>query len=516
MLSGSPRRRAARWALALVSATSLGSFGLVAVTTAPAQAAVTPITAGPGLDWGVKSSWRTYIGEAGTTLADGATRNEDGTFHFPVAGGSYDDATRTTLLELDGSVEFLGHCHGAGGSHVRPCDLDLTFSDVRVEISEDRASVFVDAVSRPISGGDVVTFDDVALVDLDVEDVEPVVADGTTRWPELAATMTPDGERIFNYAAGTVVDPVTFAYDGPGGRPAGESWDVAGQAVHEAVAADPQPSALPSRIVGRLSGGEPVGWSSATYQIAILDPATLEPLSDWVGGPGVTGNIQRDSIAVDPATDTIFASNVTNNRDDRRLATFRWDGSTLAMTEVAGGYAPDLVADSGSGATWDEANDRYVIARSRSASATDLWEVVDVAGTWTARMLGPVTLSSPGTSTWENAIVNLVAVPDGANRSALLATSLFGVRPLQRLAQVGSAFRGEPLAEAGTSSRSGSCAPATASMPWSASTRPSSSRSSGTPMPAAWGRRPTRSPSAWARTPIATAACSPSTRRATR
>ncbi|MDQ6523017.1 HtaA domain-containing protein [Nocardioides sp. LHD-245] len=439
----------ARWALALASATSLGSLGLVTVATAPAQAAVTPITAGPGLDWGVKASWRTYIGEGGTTLADGATRNEDGTFHFPVAGGSYDDATRTTLLELDGSVEFLGHCHGIGGTHARPCDLDLTFSDVRVEISEDRASLFVDAASRPIAGGDVVTFDDVALVDLDVEDAEPVVAGGTARWSDLAATMTPDGERIFNYAAGTVVDPVTFAYAGPGGRPVGETWDVAGQTVYEAVAADPQPSALPSRIVGRLSSGELVGWSSATYQIAVLDPATLAPLSAWVGGPGVTGNILRDSIAIDPATDTIFASNVTNNLDDRRLATFHWDGSTLAMTEVAGGYAPDLVADSGSGATWDEANDRYVIARTRSATATDLWEVVDLAGTWTARKLGPVTLSSPGASTWENAIVNLVAVPDGANKSAILATSLFGVRPLQRLAQVGSAFRGEPLAEAG-------------------------------------------------------------------
>ncbi|WP_436697700.1 HtaA domain-containing protein [Nocardioides sp. BYT-33-1] len=449
MLSAFPRRRRARWSLALASAVGLGSLGLVGVAAAPAQAAVAPITTGPGLDWGVKASWRTYIGEEGTTLGDGASRNEDGTFHFPVAGGSYDDATRTTRLELDGSVEFLGHCHGAGGTHVRPCDLDLTFSDVRVEISEDRASLFVDAESRPISGGDVVTFDDVPLVDLDVEDVEPVVTGGTTRWPELAATMTPDGERIFNYAAGTVVDPVSFAYDGPGGRPVGETWDVAGQSVHEAVAADPQPSTLPSRIVGRLSSGELVGWSSATYQIAVLDPTTWAPLSDWVSGPGVTGNILRDSIAIDPATDTIFAANVTNNLDDRRLATFHWDGSTLAMTEVAGGYAPDLSPDSGSGATWDEANDRYLIARTRSATATDLWEVVDLAGTWTARKLGPVTLSSPGASTWENAIVNLVAVPDGPGRTVLLGTTLFGDRPLQRIAQVGAGFRGEPLAEAG-------------------------------------------------------------------
>lgn len=447
-MPGSLRHRRAPVAASLASVLTLSTFGALTFTAAPAQAAETPITTGSGLDWGVKASWRNYIGPGGTTLSDGATRNEDGTFHLPVAGGRYDDVTRTTVVDFDGTIEFLSHCHGEGGNNVRPCDLDLTMTDFRVEITEDHASIFVDAQSRPIAGGDIVTYDDVPLVDLDVEDAAPVVTGGSTRWSDLTATMTLEGERVFNYAAGTVVDPVTFGYQGPGGKPVGETWDVAGQTVHEAIAADPQPASTAHRIVGRLSTGELVGWNDS-LAVAVLDPETLAPLSAWTKGPGVTGDILRDSIAVDPATNTIFAATATTNTNDRRLATFTWDGTDLTMTEVPASHAPDLNYDSGSAGTWDAANDRYLVARTRSANATDMWQVTEVGGVWTASKIGPLSISQPGTSTWENAIVNLVAVPDGAGRSAILATSLFGVRPLQRLAQVGNTFVGEPLAETG-------------------------------------------------------------------
>ncbi|WP_235734522.1 HtaA domain-containing protein [Nocardioides alcanivorans] len=398
----------------------------------------------------MKASWRNYIGAGGTTLTGGVTRNEDGTFRFPVARGSYDDATRTTTVEFAGSVEFLGHCHGvpeAGQTLARPCDLDLTFSDVKVEISEDRASILVDAESRPIAGGDIVTYDDVALVDLDVEDALPTVVGGVTTWSDLTATMTADGERIFSYSAGTVVDPVTFSYDGPGGKPVGETWDVAGQAVHEATPATPQPGRNAQRIVGRLSTGELIGWGDS--RVAVLDPQTLEPLSDWVAGPGVTGDILRDSIAIDPGTDTVFAATYTTNAADRRLVTYAWDGTTLTATEVADSHAPDLIHDSGSAGAWDPVGERYLVARSRSATSTDMWQVRDVDGTWTASRIGSVQISSPGSATWENSLVNMVAVPDGAGRTVLLATSLGGSRPVQRLAQVGDRFVGEPLEQVG-------------------------------------------------------------------
>lgn len=443
-MPASTRRRRASTAAALASLL-LGSLSAVVLSTAPAHAAVTSITAGAGLDWGIKESWRNYIG-AGTTLSDGATRNEDGTFHLPVSGGSYDDATRTTVVGFDGTVEFLGHCHGAGGSHVRPCDLDLTLGDIRVEITEDHASVFVDAESRPIAGGDILTYDDVPLVDLDVEDAAPVVSGGSTRWSDLAATMTIEGERIFSYGAGTVVDPVSFGYDGPGGKPVGETWDAPGRTVHHATPADPQPTEVPTRVMGTLSDGSLVGWGGG--RVAILDPQTLAPRSAWVRGPGVVGDIVRDSIAIDPATDTIFASTMTTNQQDRRLATFGWDGTTLTVTEVAGSHAPDLIHDGGNAGAWDPENDRYVVARARSNTASDLWEVVDVAGTWTARKLGPVTLSVTGGWSFENSIVNLVAVPDNG-RTVFLATTLFGGKPLQRIAKVGNGYRGEPLAEVG-------------------------------------------------------------------
>lgn len=84
--------RARRWALPLLAALAAAP---VAGAAAPAAlAAPTAIERGDGLDWGLRESWRRYVGAGGTTASDGATVNPDGTFRFPIGGGSYDPRPR--------------------------------------------------------------------------------------------------------------------------------------------------------------------------------------------------------------------------------------------------------------------------------------------------------------------------------------------------------------------------------------------------------------------------------------
>lgn len=67
------------------------------------------------LTWGVKASFRSYVeGAGGTiTLADGATRADDGSFVFPaIPGGDLaitPDGSATGTMRFQGSVTFEAH-----------------------------------------------------------------------------------------------------------------------------------------------------------------------------------------------------------------------------------------------------------------------------------------------------------------------------------------------------------------------------------------------------------------------
>lgn len=419
-------------------------------TLNPGETAAEPVGLTTGkLDWGLKESWRNYIGPAGTTLLGDTTRNPDGTFSFPVVEGSYDDTTKETVIQFGGGVEFLGHCSGAGGTHVRPCSLDMTLRNFRVEITEDHAGIFVDSESRPIEGGEIVVDTDVKLANLDIENAAPVIDAGKTTWAGLAGFVTLEGSRIFTYPLGTLLDPITFEYQGPGGKPVGETWDAPGVTELAASDAATQPAQIASRIVGRLGSGELVGWHQSG-RIAILDPATLQAKSEWLSGVSGTGtaNLFRDSVAIDPGTGTIFAAERTTNVGDRKLVAYEWDGTALTATEVAGSYDPTLSYDSGSGGTWDSANDRYLVARATSVTEHNLWQVKLTDGIWTASKVGRIQRIAPG-SLFANALVNIEAVPNGQGGSTVVGTTLFGAGHVVRLTKSAGEFRPEKLREAG-------------------------------------------------------------------
>ncbi|MFA4928482.1 MAG: HtaA domain-containing protein [Patulibacter sp.] len=394
------------------------------------------ITSGSGLDWGLKESWRRYIGAQGTTLSDGATRNADGTFHFPVASGSYDATTKQTELQLAGTVVFLGHCEPV--PFVRPCLLDMTLSDPRIEISEERASLYATIASRPITGGEVTASEEIELASLDVEEIDPAIADGTTSWSGLPALLTPKGAEVFSYPPNTVLDLVSFAYEGPGGKPAGETWTPAGTPVYDSRPLGTErglmtlrPATSANELIGVHDGG--------TGGLTILDRATL-------ARKGRAGNalLSPASVAMDPVSGTIFAAGGMNYG---RIHTYTWDGTTLTGGPLTvPGENNRTVAGSG---VWDARGNRYLVARYSTLTFADpdLWEVVRVDGAWTPRRIGPIVGLSG--RPLDGFISSLALVQDGGATAPrrLIATRSTGGQPIQLYID-GARAVAEPLPEA--------------------------------------------------------------------
>lgn len=404
----------------------------VLLLSPPAFAQSTPITAGAGLDWGLKASWRNYIGVAGTTLSDGVTRNADGTFHFPIKSGTHDAATNTTKLTFGGKLVFLGHCENPNFG--RPCALDMTLSEPRVEITEDGSFIYAKMASRPIEGGEIVDLPDVKLALIDHEAASYARTNGVVTWSNLVPRMTAEGSRVFTYSIGTVLDTASFSYSGPGGVPVAESWTPAGEATYTATAL----AGAQGRLTRLYPGfGEGTALAVGESWFSVVDPATLVPKA----GSTVQATLIRDTVAIDPASRTVFAS----RSGSRELIAYTWDGTTFTGGPVAnGGPPPGASTDAtvqGAG-VWDAAGQRYLNVRTFTGRQ-ELWQVSkSETGEWVASLIGVIKTAdgSPNGSR----IASLVAVPGG------FVAAVWGDGPLLELTVGDGTARVGPLAQGGS------------------------------------------------------------------
>jgi hypothetical protein len=208
-MTAHPARTRRTGAVALLVAVVASTLALAA---APASAA--PVSAASGsITWGVKASFRSYIvspGAAGSvTVTEGATQaSSNGVFTFPADSGSVDGSA--AAIDTRGKVQFLGH-DGI---------LDVTLSDIRVNIDGTSGTLVVDAVSRAYSPGAStpgapVTYDDVTFATLDLTAVTPTSTATGYSAVAIPAKLTSAGVPVLAgfYAANTALDPVTVAMD---------------------------------------------------------------------------------------------------------------------------------------------------------------------------------------------------------------------------------------------------------------------------------------------------------------
>ncbi|HEY6531002.1 MAG TPA: HtaA domain-containing protein [Acidimicrobiales bacterium] len=286
-----PRKRVLAAFLAAVLAIS----GLALISTQTAGAAPQTVTAG-GLDWGVRSSFRSYvtgpIAHGAITLADGATQNLDGTFHFPAAASStFDAASGTPTASFGGSVKFYGH----DGM------LDMTISNIRVVRSGSSGTLVADVLSVPFEGTTppappLENHPNVVLADLTGGTFSTT---GTTAgWSGAAAVLTADGSDAFGgfYPAGDPLDPVSYSLTLQGETPppaaAGSIlWKVS-QYAFTSTSLSPTPPLDPGAPATRGADG----WSFPSSTVS-YDPATgVTDLSTT--GSLVLGNVVQGGYRV--------------------------------------------------------------------------------------------------------------------------------------------------------------------------------------------------------------------------
>jgi len=170
----------------------------------PAAAAGTAVADGY-LDWGFKASFRAYVstgdGNPPIAASDGAVVNSDGSFRFPVTGGTYDDETGAATVHHGGTVVFSYPAHF----------FEITLANPTVVLDGDGGALLADVDLTTSGGGfEPVHVEQAEIAELDT--AAPVVDGGTVTWPGLPATLTATGAEAFAgfYTAGTALDPVSF------------------------------------------------------------------------------------------------------------------------------------------------------------------------------------------------------------------------------------------------------------------------------------------------------------------
>ncbi|MEV0524892.1 HtaA domain-containing protein [Streptomyces sp. NPDC050439] len=168
---------------------------------------------GGRLDWGIKSSFQSYvtgpIAQGSSTLQGGAATVGGSQFRFHSAKGSYDPDSGAFNAGFSGGVHFLGH--KKGGSY----ELDLTISRPTVKISGGSGTLYADMVSKEKGTGKVTTNAQVPLATLGMSGVNMKGGSGTIALNNLPATLTSQGAKAFAgyYTAGTELDRVSLSTD---------------------------------------------------------------------------------------------------------------------------------------------------------------------------------------------------------------------------------------------------------------------------------------------------------------
>lgn len=210
-------RRARALTVALLAAV-LGA--LLPATAAQAEGRTVE---GGRLDWGIKSSFQSYVtgpvANGSWSLTGGAATVGGSQFRFHSATGSYDPATGVFSSAFAGGVHFLGH-RKSDGSH----ELDLTISRPAVRIAGGSGTLYADVVGKDRGTGRVTSAARVPLATLGLSGIDMKGGSTPIALRNVPATLTAQGAKSFAgyYTAGTPLDPVSLSVDtsAPAGKPA--------------------------------------------------------------------------------------------------------------------------------------------------------------------------------------------------------------------------------------------------------------------------------------------------------
>lgn len=212
-----PSSRSTRALAVALLAVLLGAL----LPAATAQAASRTVQGGR-LDWGIKSSFQSYvtgpIAGGSWNLTGGAATVGGSRFRFHSATGSYDPDTGALNSGFSGGVHFTGHTKPDGGN-----ELDLTISRPTVRINGGSGTLYADMVSKERGTGKVSNRSQVPLATLGLGGINMKGGSTPIALTNVPATLTTQGATAFAgyYTAGTPLDPISLSVDtqGPAAEP---------------------------------------------------------------------------------------------------------------------------------------------------------------------------------------------------------------------------------------------------------------------------------------------------------
>ncbi|MFI6653634.1 HtaA domain-containing protein [Streptomyces sp. NPDC050529] len=215
-----------------------------ALLPATAAHAATRTVQGGRLDWGIKSSFQSYvtgpIAQGSWGLTGGAATVGGSQFRFHSATGSYDPASGAFRAGFSGGVHFTGH-RKTDGSY----ELDLTISRPTVRIEGGGGTVYADMVSKDRGSGRVTSTAQVPLATLGLAGIDMTGGSTPIALNNIPAKLTSQGAKAFAgyYTAGAPLDPVSLSVDtsAPAGKPAAPKTPE-----------KPKSSAKPQQTAGRF------------------------------------------------------------------------------------------------------------------------------------------------------------------------------------------------------------------------------------------------------------------------
>ncbi|MFE1875835.1 HtaA domain-containing protein [Streptomyces sp. NPDC059496] len=230
----------------------------------PATAARAGTVQGGRLDWGIKSSFQSYVtgpvAKGGFKLKSGAATVGGSLFRFHSAAGSYDPDSGTFEASYSGGVTFQGHQKPDG-----VYELDMTVSRPTVKISGGKGTLYVDVSSKAKDSGVVTNQSQVAFASLGVGGINMKGGASPLSLTNIPATLTGEGAKAFSgyYGAGTQLDPISLSAD-----------------VKAAPAAGPAPSATAAQPSATAQTPQPAG----AFVDAAVDWGVRRTFREYVTG----------------------------------------------------------------------------------------------------------------------------------------------------------------------------------------------------------------------------------------
>ncbi len=207
-----PSSRSSRALAVALLAVLLGAL----LPAATAQAASRTVQGGR-LDWGIKSSFQSYvtgpIANGSWSLTGGAATVGGSQFRFHSATGSYDPDSGAFSSGFSGGVHFTGHKKADGSN-----ELDLTISRPTIRISGGSGVLHADMVSKERGTGKVSHRSQVPLAKLGLGGINMKGGSTPIALTDVPTTLTAEGASAFAgyYTEGTPLDPVSLSVDTKG------------------------------------------------------------------------------------------------------------------------------------------------------------------------------------------------------------------------------------------------------------------------------------------------------------